>query len=316
MATQPLETLKEWFENGQRPTGEQFSDVFDSFLHLTDDLEIVSGGETFSFPATGGTIETEEHAASLYETLSNKATDFSTVNDTLYPTIKAVEDRYNSPSNYHFFDDFHNIQLWNATASGGAVTSESSEDGEFGVLRIVTSTSATNSYTLRRSLGVAGLHLGSFAYSFASKIRIKILSTSTQEYNVLTGLNDDNTTLGADVIAFTYDRALDGDFWVCTTRNNGSSGVNETKTVTTVPVTVGQFRLKAELNAAGTSVAFYIGVGATGAYSLVATHTTNIPTGTARQIVPMYYIKKTVGTTSRELVIDYWKEEALGIPRL
>lgn len=59
------------------------------------------------------------------------------------------------------------------------------------------------------------------------------------------------------------------------------------------------YRLRIVVNADGTSVAFYING------TLVATHTANIPTGTARLLGFGWLLIKSVGTTARTALIDY-----------
>jgi hypothetical protein len=57
--------------------------------------------------------------------------------------------------------------------------------------------------------------------------------------------------------------------------------------------------LRIEVNAAGTSVAFFVdGV-------QVATHTANIPTGTARAFGAGWLLIKSLGTTARTVDADY-----------
>ena len=55
-----------------------------------------------------------------------------------------------------------------------------------------------------------------------------------------------------------------------------------------------------EVNAASTSVQFYID------NVLVATHTTNIPTGVSQTIIPKIQIAKSIGTTARSFFADYF----------
>lgn len=59
------------------------------------------------------------------------------------------------------------------------------------------------------------------------------------------------------------------------------------------------YKLGIEVNAAGTSVAFYIDG------TLVATHTATIPTASGRETSVMSLLIKSVGTTSRTVDVDY-----------
>lgn len=211
----------------------------------------------------------------------------------------------------YIFEDFDGY-LYNfnvSTVGTGGITTDTPAVGEKGVIRLVTGTGATGGITLKRGFGVNGVTLGSYAFTNILKLRIKILSTSVEEYSVFFGLNTVATSLGTNLVGLTYDRANNGDFWVAITRKAGV----ETRTVTSIPVSVSQFHLRIDINAAGTSVVFSIGTGATGAFVVAATHTTNI---SVLDMTPMMYILKTVGTTSRELDVDYYYERCYSVPRL
>lgn len=124
-------------------------------------------------------------------------------------------------------------------------------------------------------------------------------STVAEEFVVVWGLQDNGDASAEPTHGayFAYRRTVDGDFWVCVTRDNGT----ETKTVTTVVPgaysTLRTFRI--EINAAGTSVVFKID-GAT-----KATHTTNIPTAAGRRVGLAFKQYKTAGTTARFSYMDW-----------
>jgi hypothetical protein len=90
--------------------------------------------------------------------------------------------------------------------------------------------------------------------------------------------------------------------WKCYTR--ASSGT-VTLTTTSIPVVASQwYKLRIDINAAGNSVTFYIDG------TLVATHTTNIPATTTGMLITSL-INKTVGTTARSLLTDYFMYEEI-----
>jgi len=78
MSKQSLSTLKSWFEDGQRPTGDQFSDVFDSFLHLDPSYDLTA-------PSASGVVATQEYVSNLIDGLDYKQEAFcsTTANITL-----------------------------------------------------------------------------------------------------------------------------------------------------------------------------------------------------------------------------------------
>lgn len=84
--------------------------------------------------------------------------------------------------------------------------------------------------------------------------------------------------------------------WQCVTSSNNV----RTFTTTSVVVVGSYTKLRIEVNDAGTQVLFYING------TLVATHTTNIPTGAARAAYWGSVVQKQVGTTSLQtFVLDY-----------
>ena len=83
-------------------------------------------------------------------------------------------------------------------------------------------------------------------------------------------------------------------------------------TTTSTAVTASAWtKLRIEVNAAGTSVAFYVNG------TLVATHTTNIPLASNNRFVLVKQgIAKTLGTTARLIYCDYLGyENILTTPR-
>lgn len=139
---------------------------------------------------------------------------------------------------------------------------------------------------------------GHAGFDFTTRLRHYALSIVTDEYITYVGFGDNFSTSGAgtDRVYFRYDRLTDGDYWACITYDG-----TETKTVTAVaPATAAYERLRITINEAGTEVKFYIDG------TLVATHTTNIPTSTTNGI--MGYgakIEKSAGTTQTYLYVDY-----------
>jgi hypothetical protein len=136
---------------------------------------------------------------------------------------------------------------------------------------------------------------------FETLLMIPTLSNATERFHVFSGIigNGTNYSNPGNAIFFHYDEggALPNASlnWKCYTIN----ALTRTSTVTSVAVTAGQwYKLKCVINAAATSVAFYIdGV-------LAATNTTNIPLATYGYGFTSA-ITKTAGLTARTTQIDY-----------
>jgi len=129
------------------------------------------------------------------------------------------------------------------------------------------------------------------------------VSDGTNRYQVVVGFGDNDAGVGqTDGLFFYYQEggsglagAANSANWQCVSSNNGS----RTFTTTSVPFALAWSRFGVLVNAAANSVGFYIDG------TLVATHTTNIPSGTGRQVAAMAALFKSVGTSARTLVLDY-----------
>jgi hypothetical protein len=127
-------------------------------------------------------------------------------------------------------------------------------------------------------------------------VSIDTLSDGTETFTVRLGFGDDRDGDGTDGIFFRYTHSVNSGKFECVTRSNSvETAADSGQTVAART----NYRLGILVNAAGTSVGFYING------TLVATNTTNIPTGTSRGSNLMWQIKKSAGTTSREIDIDY-----------
>lgn len=145
-----------------------------------------------------------------------------------------------------------------------------------------------------------GISIGIGELIFEQLVRIPTLSTSTERFVVFEGLiASANFTSPSNGIFFYYDEggtiSSASPNWKCYTSNT----LVRTLTTTSIVVNAGQwYKLRAVVNAAATSVSFYIDG------TLVATHTTNIPPTTIGYALNTL-IQKTVGTTARTLQTDY-----------
>jgi len=161
---------------------------------------------------------------------------------------------------------------------------------------------ATGTTTTGRSANYDGDESLWFANGWTWMLEIRVcaetLADATQDYAVYVGFCDNNATANEpnDGAYFKYVRSVTGTFWVATTANNGS----RTSTTSAVaPVALTMQVLKINVNEAGDSVEFRIDG------TLVATHTSDIPTASARSTGIGQKIVKSAGTTSCNLYIDY-----------
>lgn len=166
-----------------------------------------------------------------------------------------------------------------------------------GVHEIDTGTAANGRTTI--SSNIAGMTSGLAALSFESRCAIYSLGAVGQEYEFTTGFID-NTGTGAghtDGAYFRFQGNGVSTVWSCVT---SAAGV-QTITTTAVPgLTTVHSRFLVSINEAGTSVQFTMdGV-------LVATHATNIPTGSNFFGYGTKVIN-TVGTTNYSATVDYFK---------
>jgi hypothetical protein len=174
-----------------------------------------------------------------------------------------------------------------------------------GVVFYTTAAVSTN-YAYHINNSTVQLSLGGGVWNFETSINISVLSSVTDRYRTIHGFASIGANVNAvetDGVFFTYDEGgtLNGTAaspnWQCVTVANSV----RTLTTTSTAVTAGAWhKLRIEINAAGTSVGFYLNG------TLLATHTTNIPLfSNSRYIIMKQGIAKTIGTTARTMFCDY-----------
>jgi len=148
---------------------------------------------------------------------------------------------------------------------------------------------------------------GGGAWVFETFVNVETLSDVTNRFRFMAGFGDSPTNASeGNGVLFTYDEGgiqngtIASPNWQCVT------SASSVRTLTTTSTTVSAntwTKLRIEVNAAGTSVTFYING------TLVATHTTNIPTfisaANARAFNVKLSILKSTGTTNRSVFCDY-----------
>lgn len=196
-----------------------------------------------------------------------------------------------------------NWTITNANAgSGAAVISETDPivNKTFGVVRISTGTTNSGRTTIHRN--VNNFHFGSYSIEQEWRIQLPDLSNASNRYIATFGFID-NIGAGAHVDGayFSYsDNASTGE-WECITANNSSYTVMSSG----VPANTSYNVFKIRINQAANEVRFFIN------NNLVSTITTNIPTNVSRATGIGAKIEKTIGTTNRDLRIDYFKQKVI-----
>ena len=183
-------------------------------------------------------------------------------------------------------------------SNGGTITALSGVASSTGIQAPSTSTNAAARYTL--STDATALVLGSGKVLFEELVRIPTLSNSTDAFYHFFGLSAQITASAqTNGVLFLYDSsgtvtgsAASGRWQVMT-----AAASSRTFTTTSIQVNANQwYKLTGIVNAAGTSVDFYIDD------FLVATHNTNIPTAAVGFVSNL---QKSAGTTARTTNLDY-----------
>jgi hypothetical protein len=173
----------------------------------------------------------------------------------------------------------------------GSVTGEASHAG---VVSLDAGTTATGRSALNS--GITAILLGQGRARFGVWYKTdSTLSDGTNRYEVFAGFLDDITGTPVDAVYFHYRDDINAGKWECKTLSN--SVATTLDSAITVATSTWYF-LEAEVNAAGTSVTFYINK------SSVGSITTNIPIVAGRETGFALGIVKSLGTTNRVVNLD------------
>jgi hypothetical protein len=248
-----------------------------------------------------------------------------------FPTVDAVNglsfiDKFKRGIQY--FTDFEgtaSVTPYFASFSvGGSVNRlvilvPNATNNQIGIAQYQTGTTATGYFT-HISEGFFGrqFFFGGGSWVFETFLCVETLSDAANRFRFVSGFGDQATNGNEQNGAyFTYDEGgiqngtVASPNWQCVT----SVASVRTLTTTTTSVTAGAWtRLRIEVNAAGTSVSFFING------TLAATHTTNIPTWISPSNTRGFDVKqsilKSIGTTNRSVFCDYLGyENRLTTPR-
>jgi hypothetical protein len=257
---------------------------------------ISTNSEVTAFRGTADEIDLGSSVIALQDELSMVESDIADLNERVVePTVgfELVE--------HWTAGSVAGQNNWVSTANAGVVglNISLSTGKEIGIVRLDTSTSAISAPTI--NLGASmWLFSALLNYRMSLWLNVGTLSTETEEYVDRHGfMNTTTSTAPTNGAYFEYDRANYGANWQLVT-----VAASTVTRVDTGVAAIGLFRLF-EIEVTGNSEvnAYIEGV-------LVATSTTNIPSGTGQTLCPTYQKVKTVGTTARISYIDWAKIRA------
>jgi hypothetical protein len=187
-----------------------------------------------------------------------------------------------------------------SVVSGGSIsygTAPETSGGKYfqGIHQLSTGTTGSTNARALLTTGQGTMCFGGGVWKFIGVIKTPAaLSDASNTYQIQVGFSDSATGI-VDGALFYYTHSLSAN-WYCRTISN--STITSTDTATAVVVdTWTKFEIR--VNADGSSVTFYMND------SLVATHTTNIPTGVARSLGCLTSIRRNdTNTTSRTMAVD------------
>ena len=265
----------------------------------------------------------EIHDVSITSVTNNQLLAYTSATD-LWQNKNLIDilKTFNRTQGIYFFEEFMGNQgggittnftglITTATFTGASCITSSTitnRTNQQGVIRTQTGTTATGQAGFL--YGGANLFRGTGTISIETYVTVETLSTSTERFHTIFGhIGVANYTNPANGIFFTYDEGgVIGGFANPASPNFKCVSINtlsRTFFTSSVPVVAGQwYKLRIDINAAGTQASFYIND------NLITTLITNIPaTSTAMGVHSV--IVKTVGTTTRATQTDYFMYEEI-----
>ena len=247
---------------------------------------------------------------------SNKAKKLSFANLKAW-VLSFVPTVITSETGIYYFNDF--LGIFTTSTNDGNISSDgnvgqtttalNSDTNKQGFANVNTTTASAGAGDIYIGhTATANFILGGGITSYETLIWLPNLSTSGERFSCLIGFSSGvaNQNNSSNNIAFLYDEgniAFAGAGgasanWRAVTIDSAT----RTFTDTGIAVNAGAFiKLKIVVNANASSVEFFID------NTLVATHTTNIPSGNTKRLNARNYIQKSVGYTTRLLILDYVK---------
>lgn len=173
-------------------------------------------------------------------------------------------------------------------------------NGRWGILTSGTASNAAGVGGIGSANGTDCVIFGTYKYETTAIVAIPVLSDATNTFFIETGFTDNRTGVPTDGVLFQYSHGVNGGQWVCLVYNNTVL----TQKLTTTAVAINTwYKLKTVVNVDMSVECFINGV-------QVAT-TTDFPAGTApngttRATANHCTIRKSFGTTARNMYVDYY----------
>jgi len=297
---------------GDNATNSQYSGLAASKQDVLTDVNF----GTFSNALTTKTTPVDADTVNLVDSAdSDKSKKLSFANlkawiQSFVPTVITSE------TGIYYFNDFLGIFTtstndgnisWDANVgSSNAPNSDANKQG-FANVNTTTATAGYGNIYIGHT-ATPNFILGGGVTIYETLIWLPNLSTSGERFSCLIGFSSGvlNQNSSANNIAFLYDEGNIALF------GGGGASANwravttdttvQTFTNTGISVNAATFiKLRIVVNANASSVEFFID------NTLVATHTTNIPSGNTKRLNVRNYIQKSVGYTQRFLILDYVK---------
>jgi hypothetical protein len=212
----------------------------------------------------------------------------------------AIDEITNFRANWRVFSDFE-LGPTTSVPSGQFIGQATGVIGsnpvinanQIGVIQIGTASSATANAAVRTFTNI--LCSGGGVLTFETNLQVTTLADTNERYIVRAGFANVATAAPANGYYFEYDQITSNNWRICAANNS-----TRTQTTTSTAVTTNFDTLKIVVNAANTSAEFFInGVS-------VGTVTSNLPaSSTSQQFGVLVSIVKSLGTTSREVNIDW-----------
>ena len=188
--------------------------------------------------------------------------------------------------------------------TGGIIAQPRTQVTGRGNLRLSTLVSSTGQSGINQWGGDSGTSadylIGNGIFIITFYFRAGSVSSSSQRYNILFGLTDVNTlnTAPTNGIWLSYsDNVNSGNYVINTIKASTPTNTNTSKAFATPQV------VQIVVNAAGTSVEFFVGSVTSNLASIGVIATANIPS-TNQNLTPFFYLAKTVGSIESYVDID------------
>jgi hypothetical protein len=184
----------------------------------------------------------------------------------------------------------------NVVINSGSIFAAGGSSTNPGIYSINTQTNTAGGSTLHSGLGTVQLGGGRVITEFL--VQVSALSDGTNTYIARIGLGNTTNAAHTNGCWFEYTHSVNAGKWTLNTADNSSvTTANSNNSVAASTWT----RLTIDVNAAASSVAFYVN----GTQCANSPITTNIPTAAGRTCGPNIQIVKSAGTSGRSMLIDY-----------